>query len=322
LTELAAEWDRRLFKWRRLNKHAKLEVAGVTVPAPGEEVLIYQTMLGAWPLDAAEVSSFLERLRAFAIKAVREAKTHSGWIRHDEPYENALVHFVEVITDSSGENPFLADFLRFEERIAWHGALNSLSQVLLKITSPGIPDHYQGTELWAFTLVDPDNRRPVDFASRVEFLEAVSSRRTENTFSLIDDVVENWRDGRIKLLLTGAALDFRRAHAALFLDGDYLPLTAAGSREAHLCAFAREKDGNWAVTVAPRWTSRLAGTGRLPVGKRIWEDTRLLLPGVAPGKWRNVLTGELVETVCKGGEKALPIPHVFRRFPVALLENI
>lgn len=323
LSELSAEWEKRLLAWRRWNQDKKSEVGGICVPTPSEEALIYQTLLGAWPLDPHGEHGFLHRVRGFLIKAMREAKTYTGWIRHDERHENAVIGFFDGIVEESPANRFRPDFLRLQKKIAWYGALNALSQVLLKIASPGVPDFYQGTELWSLSLVDPDNRRPVDFRQRAEMLETLRREHTEDPQRLLDDLLSHWKDGRIKLFLTDTALDFRRAHAPVFLDGDYLPVNAVGRGQASVCAFARRKDGFWSLCVAPRWTTRLAPPGKPPLGKAVWGDTALPLPAAAPEKWRNVLTGETLRasSAAEGG-RVLALHFLLRRFPVALLESL
>jgi (1->4)-alpha-D-glucan 1-alpha-D-glucosylmutase len=323
LTEISAEWEKLLFRWRRLNRDKKQQVAGMPVPTPSEEVLIYQSLLGAWPLAPEDDPGFLERFPGFVIKATREAKTYSGWIRQGEAHEAAMLHFAAAILEDTPENRFRQEFLRVQERLAWYGALNSLSQVLIKITSPGIPDFYQGAELWNLTLVDPDNRRPVDFRQRIALLESIRKDQTESFPQLLNDIVTNWKDGRIKLHLTDKALSYRREHASVFRCGDYVPLTAQGPRENHVCAFARRENGFWCLTVTPRWTTRLAAAGKPPLGKTVWRDTGLTLPEAAPERWRNILTGERLRTLpVAEGQRALPLRSVFRRFPVALLQGL
>jgi (1->4)-alpha-D-glucan 1-alpha-D-glucosylmutase len=322
-SELAAEWEKHLKRWRRWNDDKKRLVNGIRVPTPSEEVLLYQTLIGAWPLDADEVDSFVERLKGFVIKAVREAKVHSSWIRHNEPHESAVLQFVQAVLERSEKNAFLEDFLRFQRKIARHGALNGLSQVLLKTTAPGVPDFYQGTELWDFSLVDPDNRRPVDFRKRIALLEDLRRWAAGNVSQLLKEILAGWRDGRVKLYLTDKALDFRRDHAQLFLNGDYVPLFAQGPRHNNVCAFGRHKDGSWSLTVTPRWTTRLAASGKPPLGKRVWQDTVLPLPEAAPERWHNALTGETVAAaLSERGQKILHLHAILRLFPVALLEGL
>lgn len=321
LTELAAEWDQRLARWSEWNRAHKTAVDGAWAPAPGEEVLLYQSLLGVWPLDPDEMEGFSERFRGFVIKAVREAKTWSSWIAPDQPHEAALLRFVDGILGGSGDGPFLPDFLEFQERVAWHGALNSLSQTLIKITAPGVPDTYQGTEMWDFSLVDPDNRRPVDFRKRIAALEEIHRCASDPT-GLLADLVGCWKDGRIKLFLTDKVLDFRRERASLYLDGDYVPLAVEGPRQSNACAFARAGDGAWALTAAPRWTTQLAPAGQAPLGEEVWTDTRLVLPAAAPTNWRHALSGEILTAPERDGHRTLYLRDALRRFPVALLAGV
>jgi (1->4)-alpha-D-glucan 1-alpha-D-glucosylmutase len=322
LSELPREWKERLSRWSRWNREKRTDVGGREVPTRAEEVLLYQTLLGAWPLEEEEREGFLERLKAFLIKAAREAKDHTGWLRPNRAHEDALICFAESILAPSESNRFLKDFPRFAERIAFHGALNSLSQVLIKITAPGVPDIYQGTELWDFSLVDPDNRRPVDYRKRIALLEQVRKRETENRRGLLKEMMAGWKDGRIKLYITDKALDFRRAEADVFLGGEYLPLQAEGARRENVVVFGRCHGDTWALTVAPRWTTQLTLAGTAPFGERTWLDTAVRLPEGAPDSWRDVLSGERVTNQVSGdGRPELRVSEVLRRFPVALLTN-
>ena len=319
LSEIPGEWEKCLLRWQRLNRKHKSLVNGISVPDAGEEILLYQTLLGAWPLDPADEPDFHRRIREFLEKAVREARIYSGWIRQDEEHEAAYFRFAEAIFQT-GQGSFREDFLRLQKKIAWHGKFNSLSQVLLKATVPGVPDFYQGSELWDFSLVDPDNRRPVDFRKRIQMLGDVRVQHSDHLPTLVKGLLSEWKDGRVKLFLTGRALDFRRANAEVYLEGDYLPLYAAGPNADCLCAFARHKNGVWSITAAPRFTTKLVLTGRLPIGKSVWHDTFLPIPDDAPDTWRNVLTEEkLTATPIADGQRILPLAAVLKRFPVALL---
>jgi (1->4)-alpha-D-glucan 1-alpha-D-glucosylmutase len=321
LSEIPAEWEKRLLLWRRQNQRHKTTVNRIPVPTPGEEVLIYQTLLGAWPLDRAGDESFRNRVQQFLTKAVREAKTYSGWIQQDEAHESAVTRFAQKVM-APEPTPFRRDFLKFQRKLAWHGALNSLSQVLIKITAPGVPDFYQGTELWDLSLVDPDNRRPVDFNKRVRLLEELRKSYGERLEGLLKDLIANWKDGRIKLFLTDKALDYRRVHAEVYLRGAYTSLEPDGPKRRNLCAFARHAESRWCVTVAPRWTTQLAPVGQPPVGRTVWADTHVLLPPDSPDIWSNVLTGEALKASPAGdGWKGLCLGEVLKRFPVALLDG-
>jgi (1->4)-alpha-D-glucan 1-alpha-D-glucosylmutase len=319
ISEVAEEWEKCLLRWKRMNQRHKGFVGGIAVPPPGEEVLLYQTLLGSWPLEHGEEESFLHRVQEFLIKAVREAKVHSGWIRPNEAHEKELLRFARDIF-SAAPSSFRKDFLRFQRKLAWHGALNSLTQLLIKITAPGVPDFYQGCELWDFSMVDPDNRRPVDFRSRIRMLEDLRKGESERSRGLLREILSNWQDGRIKLFLTDKALGFRHANPELFRDGSYLPLEAAGPRQANLFAFARS-GASWCVSVAPRWTTQLASVGRMPMGASAWQETVLRLPASAPEAWQNVFTGESVATELRDGARLVKVAEVLKRFPVALLQG-
>jgi (1->4)-alpha-D-glucan 1-alpha-D-glucosylmutase len=277
------------------------------------------------------------------VKASREAKERTSWLHPDTAYEEALTSFAESILASEAGRPFLADFLAFQRIVAYYGALNGLAQVLLKITAPGVPDFYQGTELWDFSLVDPDNRRPVDFDTRARLLGALPVEATGDRRGLLRELLANWEDGRIKLYLTARGLRCRRRHADLFTAGDYLPLTVTGARREHVCAFARRHGATWGLIVVPRLTARLTLTGggepieppgteptpaaddlpplRLPLGLRVWGDTALTLPTDAPLRWRDVLSGAFVAATPASVPTALELPvgALLSDFPVALM---
>ena len=310
LSELPEAWAARLDRWREWNRPLQPVVRGRRVPEGSAELLLYQTLLGAWPLDEAERPAFRERLRAYLVKAAREAKEDTSWLHPDEPYEDALRRFAEAILAEPAQGPFLRDFLPFQRVVAFYGAINGLTQVLLKIAVPGVPDFYQGTELWDFSLVDPDNRRPVDFEARARLLATLHDARGDRR-ALLGDMLANWQDGRVKLYLTTQGLRCRRDHAALFASGDYVPLGVIGARRDHVCAFARRLGGIWAVAVVPRLAGPTgggswAGTARtrrgwlrpiramtcqplrLPLGVDVWGDTTLALPSDAPRRWSDV----------------------------------
>jgi (1->4)-alpha-D-glucan 1-alpha-D-glucosylmutase len=226
---------------------------------------------------------------------------------------------VDACLDTSRPNEFLDDFLRFQDRIAYYGALSSLAQVLLKIASPGVPDFYQGTELWDFSLVDPDNRRPVDFSKRTQILSELKRLEAGDPAQLVRELLASWADGRIKMYLMWKALEFRRAHARLFEASDYLPLSASGQGREHLLAFARRKGDKWAMVAVPRLIAGLCAPGRPPLGRRVWKDAALNLPPGAPGRWVNVFTGKSLRTFGGPGSRAMYLCDMFSGFPVALL---
>jgi (1->4)-alpha-D-glucan 1-alpha-D-glucosylmutase len=321
LSELATEWGERAFRWRRWNRSKKREVEGREVPVPLEEMFLYQTMVGAWPLDADEAADFGERLVFCMHKAAREAKLFTSWAAPQPGHEEALADFITRILDASEENRFLKDFSRFQKRIAFHGALNSLSQLLLKMASPGVPDFYQGSELWDFSLMDPDNRRPVDFQKRARLLGELSAAEHADRAALLEHMLLHWQDGRVKLYLTSHALEFRRRHNLLFLEGDYVPLHPTGKKTENVCAFVRRKEKAWALAAAPLLTTQLVEPNHMPLGQEVWGTTGILLPDDAPLDWRNVLTGETIKAGSTRRKKWLLLKSVLRHFPVALLES-
>jgi len=331
LSEIPVLWGERLRKWRGWNKPKKKILDGQAVPGGNAELLIYQTLLGAWPFNEHELPEFKERLAGYLIKSAREASIYTSWLFTNNDYENALVDFSRDILEPKEGNQFLKDFLDFERVIAYYGALSSLAQVLLKITSPGVPDFYQGTELWNLSLVDPDNRRPVDFEFRVELLKELQSRESRGLVSLAGELLDSWHDGRIKMFTVYRALNFRRDYSDLFSKGEYIPLTSTGKGSGYVCTFARHSANNWVLVAVPRLMARLAIFHRMhdeqtglpplkpPVGKSYWEGDFLSIPEQAPNHWRNIFTGESLSTVNGNTSKELPLSGVFQHFPVALL---
>ncbi len=306
LSEIPEEFGRRVARWRRWNTVHVRTVAGRPVPDGAEDWHLYQVLVGAWPLDRLQEGRLVRRVQDYEVKAAREAKVHTTWLDPDPAHERALRGFVRDVMAPSNE-PFRRDLMRFVERVALPGAVNSLAQVVLKATAPGVPDLYQGTELWSPHLVDPDNRGTVDFALRRHLVDALADADPA-------ELAEAWRDGRLKLWVTRAALRFRAEHPELFARGSYLPLEVSGPRRDHVVAFARRHGGEWAIMVVPRLVSGMNSRGRLPVG-RPWRETVAELPGRAPARFRDVLTGEVVEA--RGG--SLSLDTVLRTLPVAVL---
>lgn len=316
LSEIPHEWERTVKRWRVLNGRRRRQVGNMIVPDPNDEYFLYQTLLGHYPLDPDEREAFVERLKAYIVKAVREAKVHTEWLKADAAYEEAYSGFIGDILRAGVRNQFLDDFHAFHRRIAHHGAFNSLSQTLLKIAAPGVPDLYQGCELWDFSFVDPDNRRPVDFRRRAEILRELQRKESGGLPRLAEELLAAKSDGRAKLFLTWRALAARRRAADLFGDGAYLPLESRGAFEKHVIAFARRRGDTWAVAAAPRFTVGLVGETGAPLGPAAWRDTEIVLPPEAPSAWRDAIAGAAVS-----GAGALPAATVFAHFPAALLFN-
>ena len=320
LSEMPDAWHKKLAYWSRLNRSKCRKLESGRAPSANDEYLLYQTLLGVWPIEAqgaAAMESLRTRVEAYMLKAGREAKVRSSWVKPNAEYEDAVRNFVQALLAPESGNLFLRDFAQFQERIARAGMLNSLSQILLKLTSPGVPDIYQGSELWDFSLVDPDNRRPVDYETRIELLGAIKRMHAElGAEKCAQNLLDSLHDGRIKLYFIWKMLALRRDHEALFRDGDYLPLKVQGERAEHVCAFVRSFEGGTVMVVVPRLLHTLAEeTGSL-AGYPAWGDTRIELPvETFLGRWTYALT----DTAMDLERQDLPVAEVLGRFPYAVL---
>lgn len=307
LSELPRLWGQYVSRWLRFNRSRRSEVDGDIVPDRNVEYLFYQTLVGAWPPglepdDEAAVKDLAGRVGAYMIKAVREGKEESGWSNPNVGYEAALERFVGAVLDASRPNAFLADFGKFIAPLARLSAIASLSQLVLKLTVPGVPDIYQGCELWDFSLVDPDNRRHPDWARRMALLAEVAD-------AVPATLARFWQDGREKLFAMQHLLQLRQRHTALFAAGDYAPLAAEGGRgDAHLCAFVRRHGGAALVVAVPRLVYRLHAGGDTPD----WGGSRLPLPD--GDGWHDIFTGR-----CHPGGTAIQVGDLLADFPVAAL---
>lgn len=329
LSEMPTAWKTHVSLWHKLNKKFKVDVDGQPAPDRNEEYLLYQTLIGAWPFETMndeQYRAFGERIQQYMAKALHEAKVHTSWLNPHPAYDHAVHKFIEAVLDRTRPNPFLDSFRMFQRKVAAYGVYNSLAQVLIKITAPGVPDVYQGTELWDFSLVDPDNRRPVDYDHRMRLLEAVSkSAERPDRRTLVHELLRSAEDGRIKLYVTMEGLRYRRARAPLFLDGDYTALEALGAKKQHLCAFARVHQDQTVLVAVPRLVAGLnQDPAAPPLGPAVWADTWLALPAGAPANtgYRNVFTGETIHAVPVDTRPALPLARIFADCPVALLEQV
>jgi (1->4)-alpha-D-glucan 1-alpha-D-glucosylmutase len=316
LSEMPDEWRAALSRWSRLNVAKKTRVEGALAPDRNDEYLLYQTLAGAWPPSChggEDLAAFRARIAAYMLKATKEAKVHTSWVNANETYDRAVQDFVRAILSEERSPAFIDDMAGFARRIASFGRHNSLSQLLLKLTSPGVPDLYQGSELWDLGLVDPDNRRPVDFALRRALLDEIGGAPPP----ALDDA------GRVKLFVAHRALRLRGEQPQLFADGSYEPLEVEGAQREHVCAFARAIDGASIVVVVPRLVFGLTqGAERLPCGAPVWGDTHIVVPGAAGGCYANVFTSEQVTVTEAGGIATLPAAAVLATFPVALLVRV
>ncbi len=320
LSEIAPMWGLKVREWKRLNRGLKSTVNELPAPSANDEYMLYQTLVGAWPAQPLnhqeEQERFRERIENYMLKAIREAKENTSWINQNVEYENAVTAFVAALLNPEEENRFLKDFVPFQARVARIGLWNSLSQTLLRLTCPGMPDIYQGNELWDFSLVDPDNRRPVDYTRRKEILESLTKWSNAPDESSIASLLQTPEDGRIKSYLVWRTLCHRQQHSEVFYEGEYLPLSVNGAKSDHVIAFARQHEGKTILVVAPRLISGLLDeTGISPVGVNIWQDTQVLLPRKTRGKhFTNIFTGKTVEL-----ESGTSVSDLLLEFPVAVL---
>ena len=313
ISEVPQMWRSSLQRWRVINRRWKRNLDDSSAPDANEEYLFYQTLLGTWPIDAAGHAEatvgpdYVERIRAYMAKALKEAKVNTSWIQPNEQWDSAMNEFVTQVLNSSPKNKFLPSFLPVAEEVARLGAINSLSQVALKLTAPGVPDIYQGNEIWDYSLVDPDNRRPVDYGRRREMLASLEQVSPE-------ELLREWPDGRIKLMLTQRLLRVRREHPLLFQRGSYLPLTVTGEFADCCVAFGREHDGNWIVVLVPRLSSRV---GFPPIGEK-WKETAVELPAsLAREGAKELFTSRDLRL----DEGRLPLSEAMSVLPFAVYQN-
>jgi (1->4)-alpha-D-glucan 1-alpha-D-glucosylmutase len=312
LTEMPDAWEKILDTWSTANAQFLQYINGEQVPSANRIYFLYQALLGAYPMAGEPEPDFLERVKEAMTKAMREAKRFSNWSEPNEKYEAGVHEFTEGIFGP--ETEFRKSFLPFVQKISFYGMLYSLSQVLLKITAPGIPDIYQGCELWDLSMVDPDNRRPVDFETRKNLLQELKNTAGNARENGIKSVLDNWSDGRIKLFTTWQALQTRGKFPQLFSEGKYLPLSTSFADEAYVLAFARQFENQWCLVLLPLNVVSLTEPGTFPLGVKAWQDATITLPPEAPTRWKNVFTNE---TLTLQGMAALA--QVFNSFPVAFL---
>ena len=321
ISEIPEEWEKQVKAWSKLNSKKKKKISNYAVPDENDEYFLYQTLVGALPFDSQELPDFKNRVKDYVVKAVREAKVHTAWLRPDEDYEAGYVDFVETLLTPDKSNVFLDKLQHFQHRVAEYGIYNSLSQLLVKLTAPGIPDFYQGTELWDFSLVDPDNRRPVDYAKRAEALTDIAKKWDKDAESLLKDLLQHRIAGRIKLFLTVRGLAARNYFRNVFRSGDYRPLTATGQHADHVIAYARHKGEHTLVILVPRFLTtlvqlELSQPDVVPCGTDVWADTAITLPGGDQANWKNWFTNQSVEL------SASPlVGELCSQFPVALLAS-
>lgn len=315
LSEIPEEWKKHLDYWANLNGRFREEIEGQAAPDRNEEYFLYQTLIGVWPLDQEDRTNLLERIQAHLVKATREAMVHTRWTRPNQVHEEALQNFAaRILSAENGE--FLSDFREFQKKIAYHGMINGLAQVLLKIASPGVADFYQGSELWDLRLVDPDNRGVVDFEKRISALAEISKLNTNDSVKLAE-IVRNWCDGRLKLYLIWKALRFRCDHADLFHEGEFVPVQTAGCKARNVIAFLRRTLHSTVLAVVPRWMAKLPEE---PGQVQDWCDTHVVLPSESSKVWTSILSQRELKADSRERESTLKMNDLLMDFPVALLE--
>jgi (1->4)-alpha-D-glucan 1-alpha-D-glucosylmutase len=326
LSEIPEKWNAFLARLTSLAFKFRQKSGEKFVPDRNDEYALYQTLLGSWPmeeLDDKGLSEYRSRIEAYMIKAMREAKENTSWINPDTEYEEGVTTFIRLLLSTEGDNPFLREFIPFQKTVSRLGCFNSLSCLLLKLTSPGVPNIYQGNESWRFCLVDPDNRRPVDFDKRKTGIEELKNQIPgEGNLKVFcrkvfcRTLAENLEDGKIKQFATWKSLQLRRRFPELFKKGEYIPMYARGELSRNLCAFARRWEENAVITAAPRLIASLCNFDRIkyPLGKDVWKDTRLEFDTSLAGKrFQNIFTGEVIEV-----ERNVALSEIFSVFPIAL----
>ena len=309
ISDMGREWRKSVHRWMEMNCDKKSVLNGSPVPSDCEEYRIYQTMVGSMPFDPAEYVDFYQRLRNHIVKYLREAKINSSWIEPDEEYENQVVRFFSKLLE---DRDFLEDLDRFVSTVKWYGIFNSLTQTLLKMTSPGIPDFYRGSEIWNLCMVDPDNRRAIDFSRTKRVLKEISE---SNPDDVIIEGLRNPTEGKLKMLVISKVLRFRNLDPDLFSEGEYVPLEVDGERREKLISFMRKMGGREILVAAPLHIASFLLEGVKPVGK-VWEDTGICLPEDEMKEWKCIFTGKRVYT-----RGVLNVDDAFEKLPLCLLER-
>lgn len=308
LSKIPAEWEEQVRTWLLLNEAFHKKVNGHRAPTLNDEYFIYQSVIGGFPEDLQVTDEWINRLKEYMTKVTREAKVNSNWETPDDPYETACHNFISnILAPGSG---FLTHAMPFIKQVIDAGNFYSLGQTLIKLTAPGIPDTYQGCELWDLSFVDPDNRRPVDYTIRMNYLKEIMSREAKGRESLFTFLREHRQQGLEKLFITWKTLSFRRTNNAIFTQGDYIPLEITGP-ETRVIAYARMYEDTWAMVIVP------LNITHIDHEPRHWKEYQLILPDYAPQHWGNLFTGEQLEIAGK-----VTLYEILTAFPVGLLHGL
>ena len=314
LSELAEEWTTNFERWHKMNESIVVNNKGRVIPDRSIEYLIYETLTGTWPMDSVITQEYIERIKQYLLKAVREAKSETSWTEPDKAYEDAVTGFIDALLDTKSANKkavkhaleFQKDIQLFANQCMYFGAFNSLSLVALKVTAPGLPDFYQGCELWDDSLVDPDNRRPVDYDLRKAMLKEIKANIKTNGPSARKRLTADWSSGEIKLWLTHELLQMRRRETELFTKGEYFAIEPKGEGRRHFLCFLRNFENKWALIIVPRFLASVIEFNAKSFAKKkpplVIEDETILatefpLPEYAPKKWVSALTGQRLGSV-------------------------
>jgi len=328
ISELEDEWRQQVSKWIAVNRHAHTDVGGTPAPDRNDEWMFYQALVGAWPAERLDApvpdtagGELVERMHRFMRKAIKEAKRHTSWLYENLEYERAVDTFVQQSLSGATARRFLSSFVPFVRKLSWFGMFGSLSQAVLRLAAPGVPDTYQGSELWNLDMVDPDNRRPVDFALRCRLLTSLEPTLARPDAVALATLLDEWADGRVKLYTMAAALRQRRQSKATFLGGGYVPLAASPDADEHVVAFARQGADREVIVAAPRFVATLVGgSHRPPLGREAWGGATLSLPPhLADVELVNVFTGERTRPNSTRVGADVPLARIFATWPVAML---
>lgn len=318
LSEIPDIWQKKINKWSKINKSKKAKHDNSFIPDKNDEYLFYQILTGIWTDEASnnqKLRELFERIENYMLKAVREAKTNTSWININTQYENALCDFIKRILNSPENHPFWKDFLPFQKEIAIRGYANSISQTTLKFTSPGVPDIYQGNELWKFNLVDPDNRNPVDFCKYQQLFKEIKPflKKNNEDFTFLFPL----ESGKLKLFISSVLLNFRKKHHDLFKKGNYIPLEIKGAKSENLIAFARNYENETIITIVPRLVYYMISEEfPFPAGEEVWKDTKIILPEELKNlKWQDVFTGKTFSD----SDSELKTGNIINMLPVSVL---
>jgi len=325
LSEIPEDWDQALLRWSQINQKFKMQKDDECYPDNNEEYLLYQTLIGTWPLiemSPQEHLEYVNRIQKYIEKAIKEAKIHTSWINPNTDYDQSVQLFIQKILEPIENNPFLLDFKAFMPKIFAFGMLNSLSQLILKLTSPGVPDIYQGNEIWDFSLVDPDNRRPIDFNARMNLFKNMSGEMESNPKLLLDKCLQHPQDGRIKMFFTAKTLQLRQKLPEVFINGFYLPLNIEGKNQNHLIAFARIFEKKAVIIITARLFSTFMDDFQNYKNSGFWKECRLELPPeFANSRFRNVYTESLM-IPSRELRPAISLEEALQPIPLAIFESI